>query len=70
VRIIETPLATKVSAIMTEKDKKHKHSGKSSDEFLDSRKILRDIELDKGQVVLDAGPYHFGQVIKKESKGT
>lgn len=69
-RIIETPLATKVSAIMTEKDKKHKHSGKSSDEFLDSPAIFRGIRLDKGQVVLDAGPYHFGQVLRKESKGT
>lgn len=48
---------------------RHEHSGKSSVEFLDSAAIFRGIRLDKGQVVLDAGPYHFGQVLRKESKG-
>ena len=49
---------------------RHEHSGKSSAEFLDSAAIFRGIRLDKGQVVLDADPFHFGQVLKKESKGT
>jgi hypothetical protein len=49
---------------------RHEHSGKSSAEFLNSGAIFREIRLDKGQVVLDVGPFHFGQVLKKESKGT
>lgn len=33
----------------------HHHAGRSSADFLDARRVLRDIGLSEGQVVLDAG---------------
>ena len=40
---------------MAHEGEHHHHAGKSSAEFIDARRVLRDIGLSEGQVVLDAG---------------
>ena len=40
---------------MTQDGRGHQHAGKSSREFLDAAKVLGELRLSEGQVVLDAG---------------